>query len=429
MESCTSVIASIPQANSNGYDILFSHKMICYIFDQHEQKICSTQINKGDRLYYMDIEALLQIPDSTGINIFIPPPESSINSTMTHQVPLRKKPRNNGRASKETRAAVYWLHRCMHHASPNSMIGALSNNAWLNCGVTATMVQQVFNNEDCPVCMLSRAKRLPRTIGSGSLPPAIAASISADFVPVSVTARGGFTGYYIFRELLVGYLMVVLVKSKDFFLKAVLLVRSFFLQHGHHMHYLIVDAGKVENAVATKTVLNQIGIVIQTAAPECQFQNPVERSQQTLANAVTAALGDQDALDNAFWGLALTHCTATLNAIPNVLSGEVSPMYAVTGRHQDFQRQFLYPFGQAVVVVRLKQEGRDPFKFSTPGEIGFVVAITESGNGSMQLYIPSRSRTRVYFRRDVRPIQFSSLTPAARAPMGEFIENMDISPT
>ncbi len=148
-----------------------------------------------------------------------------------------------------------------------------------------------------------------------------------------------------------------------------------------------------------------------------------------MANAVTTALGDQDALDNTFWGLALTHCTATLNAIPNVLSGKVFPMYAVTGRHLDFQRQFLYPFGQAVVVVRLKQEGRDPFKFSTPGEIGFVVAITESRNGSMQLFIPSRSRTRVYIRRDVRPIQFSSLTSAARrAPMGEFIENMDISP-
>jgi hypothetical protein len=58
MESCTSVTASIPQANSNGYNILLSYKMICYIFDQHEQKICSTQINKGDRLYYMNIEKL-----------------------------------------------------------------------------------------------------------------------------------------------------------------------------------------------------------------------------------------------------------------------------------------------------------------------------------------------------------------------------------
>jgi hypothetical protein len=106
------------------------------------------------------------------------------------------------------------------------------------------------------VFMLSRAKRLPRTIGSGSPPCAIAASISADFVRVSVTVRGGFKGFYIYRELLVGYLMVVLVKSKDFFLKAVLLARSFFLQHGHHMHYLIVDAGNVENAVSTKTVLN-----------------------------------------------------------------------------------------------------------------------------------------------------------------------------
>ena len=82
-------------------------------------------------------------------------------------------------------------------------------------------------------------------------------------------ARGGFTGYYIFRELVNGYVMVVLTKTKTYFTKAVLLVRAFFLQHGHAMHTLIVDAGKVENAAETKYILNQLGITVQAAPPEC----------------------------------------------------------------------------------------------------------------------------------------------------------------
>ena len=59
------------------------------------------------------------------------------------------------------------------------------------------------------------------------------------------------------------------------------------------MRCLWVDAGTVENAKDTKLKLNQCGVTISAAPPECQNQNPVERTQQTIANAVTAALCDQ----------------------------------------------------------------------------------------------------------------------------------------
>ncbi len=119
--------------------------------------------------------------------------------------------------------------------------------------------------------------------------------VSCDYVPVSIIDRGGFRGYYLFREAKCGYIMAVLVSNS---LKTVMIVKTFFAQHGHQLRVLMVDAGTVENSVATKQKLNLEGITIQTAAPECQFQNPVERTQQTVANALTAALCDQNMLDN-----------------------------------------------------------------------------------------------------------------------------------
>jgi hypothetical protein len=129
---------------------------------------------------------------------------------------------------------------------------------------------------------------------------------------------------------------------------------------------ILVDAGTVENAVATKSKLNLDGLTVLTTPLECKFQNPVERTQQTVANAVTAALCDQDALDNTFWGMALIHCVAVLNTVPNTLSGDFSPMFVVIGAHPDFRKSFLFQFGQPVVATSLEQE-RTGFKFDPNG--------------------------------------------------------------
>jgi hypothetical protein len=92
-------------------------------------------------------------------------------------------------------------------------------------------------------------------------------------------------------------------------------------------------------------------------------------------------------LDNSFWGVALLHCVATINTIPNSLSGDVSPMYAVTGCHPDFERQFLFPFGHAVVCVQLDQE-RNKFRFSPTGEFGYAVGSGDTANGTTLVFIP-----------------------------------------
>jgi hypothetical protein len=441
------VIVSVSQANRNGYEIRCGTDMWCYILDRFGMCLGSFPIRDYDQLYYVDTQFLMDIPERTArvprpqlqlpyhskVNVIVARMESRechskpavVKVTIASDI-VRSRVRKGTRISKETSRLIMWLHRRLGHASPTVMARALRANSWLGVDITAAQLEEEFRKKSCIVCMTSKATRLPITVGSGVPPPYIVHSISSDYVPVSVGARGGFTGYYIFRELLSGYVMVVLTKTKTYFTKAVLLVRAFFLQHGHALHNLIVDAGKVENAAETKYQLNQLGITVQAAPPECQNMNPVERSQQTLANAVCAALGDQRALDNTFWGLCILHCADVMNAVPNTLSGDVSPTYMVTGMHPDLTRQFLLPFGQAVIVVMLRQ-GRDKFRFAPSGEIGFYVGTTETANGGSLVYIPSRSKHLIFIRRDLRPVELEPLIAPMIPPVSTYIINEGVA--
>lgn len=49
------------------------------------------------------------------------------------------------------------------------------------------------------------------------------------------------------------------------------------------------------------------------------------------------------------------------------------------------------------------QQSRDPFEFSAPGEIGFVVCIVATANRSVLVYIPTKSATRLSIWKNVRP--------------------------
>jgi hypothetical protein len=186
-----------------------------------------------------------------------------------------------------------------------------------------------------------------------------------------------------------GHVVAILGKSKRVFIQAVMRVNSFYLQYGFKMRFLRVDAGKVENAAASLVILNNNGISVQTAAPECQFQNPVERTVQTIGRGVATMLCDQGLLDNSFWGMALQYFIITMNATPNTLCQQSSPDFVVTGRVPDLMHRCLYPFGQPVVAVKLIQE-RSPFKFEPHGEFGVVCGTPTTANGASLIYFPAR---------------------------------------
>lgn len=441
--SITIIFASVTRANLKGYAVEMGYDLVCRIRARgHTDVVCTANLRESDLLYYGDIYDIVKIPQTIDPVITsntlqkrsisnIDHGETETNA-MINTVKLNDIQQNyrtikaTRRVNKEEQAYILALHNRMNHCAPSTMAKTLRSGAWYGIpeDITAAKVEQVFGTKDCPTCALTRAQRLPRTTGSGnkSICLQIGNTISCDYVPVSIPARGGFKGYYLFREMLVGYIMAILVTSKLHFYNAVITVKAFFAQFGHHLKVLMVDAGTVENAVQTKMKLNLIGISVQAASPEAQNQNPVERTQQTVALAVTAALCSQSALDNSCWGLALIHCIAVLNATPNTLSGDYSPTYAVTGSHPDLKKTFIFPFGQAVVVTKLNQQ-LSSFRFDPRGEIGYVVGYTFTVNGGCLVLLPNHTGTKqIFIRRDVQMLKLYEQPALSTQPQHSYVE-------
>lgn len=68
--------------------------------------------------------------------------------------------------------------------------------------------------------MHASSGRLHKTTGSGGgdVGLLIGSTVLCDFIPFSIVARGGFKGYFLFREMKCGYVIAVLVSLKTQFL-------------------------------------------------------------------------------------------------------------------------------------------------------------------------------------------------------------------
>jgi hypothetical protein len=143
-------------------------------------------------------------------------------------------------------------------------------------------------------------------------------------------------------------------------------------------------------------------IIKEPAAPEAQYQNPVEKGVQYVDNGVSTLL-EASKLDHSYWGLALLSFIRNANLTPNKLSGEYSPHYHLTGKHPDLSNTSLYPFGQEVTVSRLKNEKEG--RFSTRKLKGIAVGSTISNNGATLIRFHDRNSNKIALTRvNVRPL-------------------------
>lgn len=391
VDSCINTILSVSALNLRKYDVLFSRDLHCYVWDEENKLVIRQRMDMDNRLYYVDVRSFLS-----------PYP----NRLTAHVSAMRRKVS----IPREHVAKVVKLHDCLHHAASAAVMArALRSGAWPNVDVDPTIVEQVFLHRDCVPCLLGKLNHLPRSMGSRIPPSAIATSVSVDFKPVTPIAIGGFIGFYLFVETTVLYKIAVLTKVHDSsaLLAAVQAVHAFFARYGHRMRYLITDAGTVEHAKELGIALNELGICIDPAAPECQFQNNTERSMQTVIKGVGSMFSHQDTLSASFWGLALIAYISASNACPNTLSGDYSPWYEVTHRHPDINKRFKFYFGQPIVSVILKQQ-KASFAFAPHAEFGYAVGAPEGSNGATLVYIPSRGTSKMYMRLDVRPVKLGS---------------------
>lgn len=94
--------------------------------------------------------------------------------------------------------------------------------------------------------------------------------------------------------------------DSNHFLLACEVMKNYFKKNGHIVSIIRCDAGSIENAESViQQLANDFSIRVESASPECQYQNPCERGIQTLAKGVGAMFCRQAYLGNKTWNLAV----------------------------------------------------------------------------------------------------------------------------
>ena len=226
-----------------------------------------------------------------------------------------------------------------------------------------------------------------------------------------------------------GYAWVYLTRThnNNWLHKAIMHVRTCLLRFQFHLKVLRVDAGKVENTHQLADRLAESHIVVNSATPEAQYQNFVERFIQTAVRGIATTLLAQQFLDNSFWGMALLAWVRAWNCRPNQASGEFSPAFALTGHHPDINVQFQYPFGSPV-SSKIMTSTTTKFKFSPTGELGFIVGNTESANGASLVFFPKKGRNVAFPRVNLQRIHTGTSATAA-ADLERLMGSLMFTPT
>ena len=110
---------------------------------------------------------------------------------------------------------VIELHKRMGHQSSAVMAKSIRDCALTNVDIEYQLIERV-KQIDCPACVLAKRNKLPILSGSGLVPSQFGHTISLDReVRISPLAKGGYDGFYLFRERTIGYCHAFLVKDYD----------------------------------------------------------------------------------------------------------------------------------------------------------------------------------------------------------------------
>lgn len=426
VDSAKTTILTKHALHQQGLSVWFRADNMCQLLDSQHRVVYESLLTSTDDFFLIPLATLLPAHLRRRLIAYA---ESTVSASV------------NGRHARPTVtaaevAAVMDLHERMYHPSSAVMARALRTGAWLGVDLEPTTVERVFAHQDCLYCALAKMKRNPRPHGS-SLMPAFGSEISMDYLPVTTTARGGYTGAYIFSERSQSYAWAYLISrpsNNKLLYQAICYVRSSLRRYGFQLKTVRSDAGKVEGAQLLNLKLAELGdgVVLTSAAPEAQFQNPVERFIQTAARGIAATLLSQRFLDNTFWGMALLAWVRAWNCRPNESSGQYSPEYALTGHHPDVMVQFRYPFGACVasrsLTTKKTKHSAPAFKFSPTGELGFVVGNTVSTNGASLVFFPTKAHHMAFPRLDLQLIR-TGAAPSTALQIEKHLANVSVTDT
>ena len=154
--------------------------MRCRIHYQKDE-IINVPISQEDNLYYIDIQDLINV------------------KVKTYQIKELKKLKT---ISKLDISRVIKLHDCLQHAaSPSVMARAIRFGAWTGVeNILPTIVEKVFQYQQCLSCLLGKINRLTHTEGSSIKANVFGKVIAVDWKPVTPISSWGHIGFYFFKN-------------------------------------------------------------------------------------------------------------------------------------------------------------------------------------------------------------------------------------
>lgn len=242
------------------------------------------------------------------------------------------------------------LHCRMGHPSIEFICAAIKEGQWTNSGFDGENLRGIWDNYQCPACLLAGRNAIPTPIASGERTTVVGHTISTDPVPVSPASEGGEKWIFIFKDVASGYLHTIIGKAKSEYPSILEGVIKWYSDKGHSVSIVRSDSEGVLSSMEVKEILTEFKIEQQYSVPYHHYQNPVEREVQTMGKGVAALLHDQYFVKANKWPYAVEWWTALRNRTPNKNTNGLTPHFLVTGETTNVSNTFNFQFGEIVAV-------------------------------------------------------------------------------
>jgi len=230
--------------------------------------------------------------------------------------------------------------------------------------------------------------------------------ISCDNISVNPAALEGETDAYIFTDLGTGKIFSypTTAINTTTYIHYLNRVRRHYKHLGYKVENIRTDYFTVFLSKKANKFYDRYGIRYQSSTPYKHYQNPVERTIQTIIGYVAAIIHGTDFLRADSWARALVHFTRVHNDLPDPTTG-VSPNSATDPEHKvDCRYQYRFAFGD-LVCYSLDKATERKFKFSVKNDIGFYLGDEKGMKGGCIVYKPYEHK--IIVRGDLHRVNIS----------------------
>ncbi len=292
------------------------------------------------------------------------------------------------------------LHERMDHVSCDFMCAAVTgdNPAWIGTNLTAREIHQVFSRYTCITCAATKRNLDPPTDRSKEQRRNWKPGECFSCDPAVKINPIGFEGsdcFFLFKDLATGYLHAILSDSKksSAFIDAFKKVLDFYVKYKCHPTAILrTDSESIFLSQEVTHFLHEKMIELQTSAPERRFQVSVERDMQTVFKGLSTVLHGQQFLRLDLWPAALLDFIDKKNRSPNSRCSPLSPHQVITQQSTKLDNQFMFKFGEVVIVgtpKRLRNSKLDP-----RNEIGIYIGQDLGMVDAHRIYFPHNNTFR-----------------------------------